>query len=270
MKGGERPLSKNPKESIGKESMTLIDSMGIGYDFIEKTRYSGSEQTDQMRGIPAPPLEEEFDGTIISLPDPDTGVIAPLDLSIAIESRESVRHYDEHSYLTKGELSYLLWCTQGVKWVMEDCTFRTVPSAGARHAIDTYLYVSRVQDITPGLYRFLALDHALGVIAQDTTLADLIFRASFSQECIRQAAICFIWVADAYRMTWRYGERGFRDIFLEAGHICQNLYLSVQAVGCGTCAIGAFLDEEMNYLLTIDGENKFGLYMASVGKIEQD
>ena len=68
-------------------------------------------------------------------------------------------------------------------------------------------------------------------------------------------------------MTWRYGERGFRDIFLEAGHICQNLYLSSLVVGCGVCAIGAFNDDEINRLIGIDGEKKFTVYMATVGKL---
>ena len=71
-------------------------------------------------------------------------------------------------------------------------------------------------------------------------------------------------------MTWRYGERGFLDIFLEAGHICQNLYLSSQAVRCGVCAIGAFNDDELNQLLDIDGIKKFVLYMASVGKLPEE
>ena len=71
-------------------------------------------------------------------------------------------------------------------------------------------------------------------------------------------------------MTWRYGERGFRDVFLDAGHICQNLYLSSQAVRCGVCAIGAFMDDEMNTLLSLDGEKKFTLYMATVGKVTKE
>lgn len=240
--------------------------MGIGEDFISKTAYTGPLETDQSKGIPAPPLEDEFSGTIIPLPDPDVGTINSLDISVAIEARESIRNYLD-APLSMEELSYLLWCTQGVKWIFDDCTVRTVPSAGARHAIDTYLLVKKVGDLKPGLYRFLALDHSLGVVSEDDTLSDLIFRAGVNQECIQECAICFIWVADAYRMTWRYGERGFRDIFLEAGHICQNLYLSAQAVGCGVCAIGAFIDDELNYLLNIDGTKKFALYMASVGKI---
>lgn len=243
--------------------------MGIGEDFIRRTRYSGQVETDQMRGIPSPPFEEDYQGQVIPLPDPDTGTLINLDLSIAIETRESIRTY-QNTPLSLEDLSYLLWCTQGVKWIMEDCTFRTVPSAGARHAIDTYLYVKNVTGLHPGLYRFLALDHSLGLISDDEGLSGMILKAGLHQQCIEEAAVCFIWVADSYRMTWRYGERGFRDFFLDAGHICQNLYLSSQAVRCGVCAIGAFMDDEMNTLLSLDGEKKFTLYMATVGKVTKE
>jgi len=243
--------------------------MGTGDEFIRLTRYTGPVQTDEMRGVPSPPMEHDFSGTIIPLPDPDAGNIKPIDLSVAIESRESIRDYDD-TPLTMEELSYLLWCTQGVKWILDDCTFRTVPSAGARHAISTYLSIARVKGQKPGLYRYLALDHSLGVISHDDNLPGLMLSAGFNQQCIARAAVCFIWVADAYRMTWRYGERGFRDIFLEAGHICQNLYLSSEAAGCGACAVGAFHDDELNTILSIDGIQQFVLYMATVGKIPDE
>ena len=240
--------------------------MGAGEKFLIKTRNFEQIQTDQMRGIPAPPIEPDFDGLVITLPDPDTSRIIKIDLSYAIESRESVRNYLDKP-IDLAEISYLLWCTQGVKWIFEDCTFRTVPSAGARHAIDTYLAVKNVKGLKPGLYRFIALEHNLGVITEDEFISDLVYRASLNQKCVQDAAVCFVWVADSYRMTWRYGERGFRDIFLEAGHICQNLYLSAQAAGCGVCAIGAFNDDEINNLLDLDGTSRFVLYMASVGKL---
>ncbi len=240
--------------------------MGIGKDFIRKTRYTLPIETDQRRGIPSPPLEEDFEGQVISLPDPDAGTLINLDLSVAIETRESIRTYQD-TPLSIEEVSYLLWCSQGVKWIMEDCTFRTVPSAGARHAIDTYLYVRDVNGLKSGLYRFLALEHSLGVISEGQQIPEIIYNGGLNQDCIQKASVCFIWVADSYRMTWRYGERGFRDIFLEAGHICQNLYLSSLVVGCGVCAIGAFNDDEINRLIGIDGEKKFTVYMATVGKL---
>jgi len=242
--------------------------MSIGEEFLIQTRYCGPVQTDQSRGLPAPPLEPDFTGTIIKLPDPDSGEVQEIDLSVAIESRESIRTYGK-SPLDTGALSYLLWCSQGVKWIFEDSTFRTVPSAGARHAIDTYLCINRVEGLKPGIYRYLALEHSLGVISEDESISDLVYRASLNQKCIQDASVCFIWVADAYRMTWRYGERGYRDIFIEGGHICQNLYLSAEAVSCGVCAIGAFHDDEINHLIDLDGTSRYVIYMAAVGKRDE-
>jgi SagB-type dehydrogenase family enzyme len=67
-------------------------------------------------------------------------------------------------------------------------------------------------------------------------------------------------------MKWRYGERGYRYMHLDAGHVCQNLYLSAESIDCGVCAIAAFQDEEINSVLGIDGEEEFVIYVATVGK----
>jgi SagB-type dehydrogenase family enzyme len=67
-------------------------------------------------------------------------------------------------------------------------------------------------------------------------------------------------------MAWRYGERGYRYLHLDAGHVCQNLYLAAEAAGCGVCAIGAFNDEIINELLGLDGEEQFVIYLATVGE----
>ena len=80
------------------------------------------------------------------------------------------------------------------------------------------------------------------------------------------SGVVFLWTAVPYRMTWRYGERGYRDLHLDAGHVCQNLYLAAEAVGCGVCAIAAFDDDVMNDLLGIDGNDQFLIYLATAGK----
>jgi SagB-type dehydrogenase family enzyme len=66
-------------------------------------------------------------------------------------------------------------------------------------------------------------------------------------------------------MTWRYQERGYRYLFLDAGHVCQNLYLAAQEINCGVCAIAAFDDDKLNELLNI-GNEQTAIYMAAVGK----
>lgn len=87
-----------------------------------------------------------------------------------------------------------------------------------------------------------------------------------NQPHILASAVTFLWTAVPDRMTWRYGERGYRYLHLDAGHVCQNLYLAASGVGCGVCAIAAFDDAAMNRLLGIDGERRFLIYAATVGK----
>ena len=86
------------------------------------------------------------------------------------------------------------------------------------------------------------------------------------QEFVKRSAATFIWVCDVNRMTWRYSERGYRYAFMEAGHVCQNLYLSAESIGCGVCAIAAYDDDTMNQLLGLDGESQFVIYIATIGK----
>lgn len=242
-----------------------------GRQFLEKTRYRNLSPSAQQLGAPQPPLEtEETTGQeVISLPDPDFSSIAHFGLVQAINERKSIRKYTSDP-LTLEELSLLLWCTQGVKSLIAGhATFRTVPSAGARHALDTYLLVNRISDLPKGLYRFQAIDHRLISVCSNDELASLIVQGALGQEMIRSAAICFIWVAVTERMNWRYSERGYRYLFLDAGHVCQNLYLSAQAIHAGVCAIAAFDDDQMNEIVGVDGYDEFVIYMASVGKTQE-
>lgn len=240
----------------------------IGREFMELTRYAYLETSEQKQGLPQPPLQAEYDSSqqLIDLPSPETFPAMNVNLLEFIEMRTSVRKYAQRP-LTVDELSYLLWCTQGVKMVMSDAaTFRTVPSAGARHAFETYLLINNVEGIVPGLYRFLALEHKLLAVKLDAAVADEIVTACLEQKFIKTSAVTFLWVAAAARMKWRYGERGYRYLHLDAGHVCQNLYLAGEAIGCGTCAIAAFEDEQINNALGIDGVDQFLIYLAAVGK----
>jgi len=240
---------------------------GIGKEFMEKTQYKYLEPSDQNKGMPQPPLElpQDPEKAIIDLPKP-SGIRVEYDLRKAVEGRRSVRSYSNKP-LTMEELSWLLWCTQGVKEeIGRPATLRTVPSAGARHAFETFLLANRVEGLRPGLYRFLAVEHKLQEVDMDRDIADRVTEGAYRQAMVKRAAATFIWVAVKYRMYWRYGERGYRYLHLDAGHVCQNLYLAAEAIGCGACAIGAFYDEEINEVLHLDGEEQFVIYMAPVGK----
>lgn len=241
---------------------------GIGREFIRKTRYHFLSPSDQDKGLPQPPLEIEVeaDAKLIELPKPAALNVPSKDLREAVEQRRSLRRYSREA-LSLEELSFLLWCTQGVKKVVPgSATFRTVPSAGARHSLETYLLVNNVKGLSEGLYRFSALKHALIELSHEAGLADQLTAACLGQPFVKTSAVSFIWAALVERMKWRYGERGYRYLLLDAGHVCQNLYLCAEAIGCGVCAIAAFSDEAVDRFLGFDGEDQFGIYLATVGK----
>ena len=241
---------------------------GIGKEFMERTRYKYLEEPDQNKGLPQPPLElgPEEGQKIIPLPAPNDLKLGHVDLREVLENRRSVRAYSEQP-LTMEEISWLLWSCQGVKEVIaRPATLRTVPSAGARHPFETYLLVNRVEGLKLGLYRFLAIEHKLAVVNLEESLADRVAEACYRQRIVATCAVTFIFTAVAYRTYWRYGDRGYRYIHLDAGHACQNLYLAAEAIGCGACAVGAFFDEKINRILDLDGVEQFVIYVATTGK----
>lgn len=240
----------------------------IAQEFMEMTKYENLEESDQSRNLPQPPLEAEFDllKDKIGLPSPAGLSFGKKALIDIINNRRSLRKYSEQA-LSKEELSYLLWCTQGVKVVKSNSnTFRTVPSAGARHAFETYLLINRVEGLKPGLYRYLALEHKLIEINMEADISARVVAGCMGQAFVGNSAATFIWVAVVDRMKWRYGARGYRYLHLDAGHVCQNLYLAAESIDCGACAIAAFDDDEINRVLELDGKRQFVVYIGATGK----
>jgi len=240
----------------------------VGKEFMLKTQYRFLDRSDQVKGLPQPPLvlPPEEGKKVVPLPKPHEVKVKATDLREAIERRVSLRAYAGEP-LTLEELSWLLWATQGVKEsTPRPATLRTVPSAGARHSFETYLLVNRVEGLEPGLYRFLADVHRLQEVSLEEGIADEVTDACYRQGMVKNSAVTFIWVAVAYRTTWRYTERGYRYMHLDAGHVCQNLYLAAEAIDSGVCAIGAYYDEKLNEVLGVDGVEQFAIYVATVGK----
>jgi SagB-type dehydrogenase family enzyme len=243
-----------------------------GATFMEQTKYEHLSPSDQNLKKTPPPLAKPVpkSARYIPLPKPGTITVPALDLRQAIETRRSVRHYTREP-LTINELAYLLWCTQGIVQVVDPFySLRNVPSAGGRHALETYLLVNRVEPLPPGLYRYLPFSHSLVEIDSTPGITDKVMAACLGQAFVRASAVTFLWSTIIYRMAWRYSERAYRLVHLDAGHACQNLYLAAGQVGCGTCAIGAFDDDRMAELLGVDIEEEFVLYCATVGKKPED
>lgn len=236
-----------------------------------------SFDTDQQRGSAPPPVQKPYpeDAPRVDLVAPDALTVGGGALIEAIRGRRSRRSFTPDP-LTLEELSFLLWATQGAARTGEGpddllwsgvALLRTVPSAGARHPFETTLLVRRVDGVTPGLYRYLPLEHQLLWLASDEEVAPAAAAAWGDRGSLATSAVVFIWTAVPYRTVWRYGPLSAKLIALDAGHVCQNLYLACEAIGCGTCAIGAYDQAAVDKLVGADGEEELTVYLAPVGKV---
>jgi SagB-type dehydrogenase family enzyme len=240
----------------------------IGKKFVEMTKYRNLEPSLQSQGVPLPPLQTPApeSARLIDLPAGNALQPGLLDFKALVENRETLRKY-ANSRLSLAELAYLLWGTQGVKSVTDKpVSKRTVPSAGSRHAFETYLLINNVEGLEPGLYRYLALEHQLVKLEAAEDINSVLTEACLKQPHVKNSAVTFFWVAVQMRMTWRYCQRGYRYMYLDAGHVCQNLYLLAESIQCGVCAIAAYDDDLVNQALGLDGEEQFAIYIATLGR----
>ena len=235
-------------------------------DIRQKTDF---RNTDQNRGIRPPAIEKEAgpEAKRIDLPKPaEWESVADTSVKEAIGKRKSHRQYNGEA-LSLVELSFLLWSVQGVREVISGTSFRTVPSAGCRHAFETYLAIFNVDGLAEGLYRYLPSSHQLVLESTPERLADKTTEACLNQSFAGKAAVTFIWTAIPYRMEWRYAEASYKVIALDAGHVCQNLYLACESINSGTCAIAAYDQQKADQLVGADGEDEFVVYISPVGKV---
>ena len=227
-------------------------------------------ETDQNRKILPPPIQKPAPegARLIPLVSPRDFRVGQTPLLEVIRARRSERVYTDE-LLSFEEISFLLWITQGISKTYSGglASLRTVPSAGARHPFETYLLIQHVEELDPGLYRYLPLEHVVFLENQDEHLPAQIHSASYEQH-VQDCAVAFIWTAVPYRTEWRYGDISPKLIALDAGHLCQNLYLGCVAIGAGACAIGAYDQNELDQILDIDGFDELAIYMATVGKLD--
>lgn len=241
----------------------LKDNVRLTIDF---------RKTDQRLGLDPPPIQKEIaeDDELIALPSfEQSDAIHPVDMVAAIQNRKSHRIFIEEP-LTLEEISFLLWATQGVRDRAGPArVYRTVPSAGCRHSFETYLCVLNVNDLDIGIYRYLPLQHKLLFEKTEPNMAESIVKGTLHQSFVGRSSLLFIWTTIPYRMEWRYDRAAHKVIAIDAGHVCQNLYLATSAIHSGICAIAAYHQDLMDRLVGVDGEDEFVVYMAAVGKITQ-
>ncbi len=200
----------------------------------------------------------------ISLLPSDEGGGKPIWKTIA--ERRSIREFSRQP-ISSQDLSQLIWATQGITLKAQGFSFRASPSAGALYPIETYIAVNLVEKMVPGLYRYNVREGQLVLLRGGNLGRDLAY-AGLNQKMLEEAASVFIWTAVVERSKWKYRERAYRYIYMDVGHIGENLYLAATALNLGCCTVGAFFDEEVDRFVGVDGKNEISVYLGAVGKIQ--
>jgi SagB-type dehydrogenase family enzyme len=182
----------------------------------------------------------------------------------AIRKRRSLRNY-RSSPLTAEELSQLLWSSQGATKRYAGFELRAAPSAGALYPVETYVSAQRVEAVDAGIYHYDVRRHELECVRVGD-FGEAFARAALDQDFLAEAALVFSWTAVFGRSRWKYEERAYRYIYLDAGHIAQNLALAAVALELGSCQVAALYDDEVNEVLGVDGKEESIVYMTAVGR----
>jgi SagB-type dehydrogenase family enzyme len=240
---------------------------GIGDRYHQETRYRRySMQGGGLDWAHQPSLYKEFPHASRRLPIQPPVQEGGKPLWETIGERRSLRNFSSYP-LPFSDFSRLIWATQGITFKGRGYDFRACPSAGALYPIETYVTVNRVEGVSPGIYHYHVKKAELALLTEGNFGPELA-HAGLGQEILEEAAAVFVWTAVIERSKWKYRERAYRYIYMDAGHIGQNLYLAATALNLGCCTVGAFFDEEVDRLLGINGEEEISVYLGAVGKVE--
>ncbi len=237
---------------------------GIGDRFQDETKYTRDK-------LPGGDLDwRRKPGTYKNYPDapqvelPRVAEKEGTSIWEAIGRRRSFRDFKQ-APIRAAELSQLLWASQGVTKVVGDYGLRSAPSAGALYPVETYVSVQMVEGIEPGIFHYGVRGHQLELLRAGDFRAALA-KAALDQGFLAEAAVVFAWTAVFDRSKWKYKQRAYRYVYLDAGHIAQNVALAAVALGLGSCQVAALYDDEVNDILGVDGKEESILYMTAVGR----
>ena len=117
--------------------------------------------------------------------------------------------------------------------------------------------------MNPGLYHYAPASNSLELI-RELDAAQELARICYTAALAKSAAVIAL-TGISLKSRLKYGERGYRFMLLEAGHIAQNALLAANALELGACPFGGFIDDDLDQLLGIDGLDEVSLYLIAIG-----
>jgi SagB-type dehydrogenase family enzyme len=235
----------------------------VGDDFQTETKYvRGKSLGGNLNWADKPDIYKTYPSSnTVQLPNQFQEVNR--DFTKVLQRRKSVRVFSTQ-LLSQVDLAFLLWASTGIQRIEHGYEFRTAPSAGALYPIETYIAANNVEDVKEGIYHYNIKNHLLEEVKTGDFGEDLA-HAALDQTMCATASVVFIWTGVFRRSKWKYAQRAYRYVYLDAGHIAENLALAAASIACGSCQVGAFFDDEINSIIGIDGTDESAICLSVVG-----
>lgn len=235
----------------------------IGERFQQETKYERWRMPEYSIDWNKKPLPYKHYPNAVKIAMETPKRCGDMSLFEALLRRKSLRRFVDVA-MNRESLSCILWASSGIQRNEMGFDFRTAPSAGGLYPIETYVITHRVEGIDPGIYHYHVKGHALEEIKKGD-FRPIIAQAALGQTMCAQASVVIAWTALFERSSWKYRQRAYRYVYLDVGHMAQNLALACTSLGLGSCQVGALFDDEVNDILGVDGTSESILYMSVVG-----
>lgn len=143
-------------------------------------------------------------------------------------------------------------------------SFRASPSGGALYPLELHVWARAVEGVRPGVYHYDPHGDELDVLGDAPGLPTVFVQ----RHLVEQAAVVLLFSAVFIRSVFKYGERGYRFVLIEAGHVAQNVLLAGAARGLVGVPLGGYFDRELDRLLGFNGIDESVVYALAVGSEE--
>jgi SagB-type dehydrogenase family enzyme len=197
----------------------------------------------------------------VSLPEPDLTDGKPV---FQVISRRRSRREFARKPVPLPFVSQVLWAASGLSFRKGDFYLKTAPSAGALYPVETYLSAHLVDGLEAGLYHYQAENHSLRM-KYAGNFGPVLASSALNQDFLSEAGFILLFTAVFSKGSWKYGDRAFRYIYLDAGHAAQNAALAAVSCGLVSCPVAAFFDDEINSILDLNPERQDILYLMAFG-----
>lgn len=230
-----------------------------GVDTLEAERRFGEETGKpflERLGTPEAPVRERVESNRrIALGKPGDTALEAL-----IRQRVTCRNWDDSKPLSAADFANTLYRSFGARAVSDEPGIavmkRAVPSAGGLHPTEAYLLVQNVEGVTPGLYHYHPIDHALeplGDVAAEDCPA-LALRIVAGQRHFMKAHVVVVLASRFRRTFWKYRNhaKAYRAVILDAGHLSQTLYLAAAERGLAAFITAAVNERDIEEIFGLD------------------